>query len=365
MGYTVLIFEDDYTMSRSLLVNINWGRLNVDNHLTATNVPDGLTLFEKHQIDLVLCDIEVMGGTGLDLLKRSRANGYETEFLFLTNFAEFSYAQKALKLGGNDYILKTEPLEVVEEAVERAVYRIRYKHPDNQIVDSFYLSYDNSNLQESGARWKDWGRYLQDAEKIKLLEGIKSFFIEYQRNNRIDSGFLTSFQNSFVQMACTTLNIPEIRTGILFDDELLAEFNRHASESVFDFIKWLSHFVDRIIACLNEKNRSGKLVEKVKAFIQENYASEINRQDIASAVNVNSDYLSRLFNKQVGVSIPEYITAIRMERAKQLMSIDLTVGEIASEVGVNNFSYFSKIFKMHTGMSPTEYKKIENRNADI
>ena len=55
MGFTVLIFEDDATMTQSLLANVSWGRFDVSNHLTANNVQDGRLLFEKHKIDLAIC----------------------------------------------------------------------------------------------------------------------------------------------------------------------------------------------------------------------------------------------------------------------------------------------------------------------
>ena len=356
MGYTVLIFEDDMIISRSLLVNIDWGRFHITNHLTAAKVSDGCLLFEGNKIDLVLCDIEVIGGTGLDLLKWSKANGYETEFIFLTNYAEFSYAQEVIQFGGNDYILKTEPLDAVEDAVERAITRIEHKLSGNQTVLPKQPVISDDKADASEVRWKEWERFLFYAEKLKLLDAVKTFFEEARGKSKIDLEFLTSFQNKFIQMMQKTLIELDIQEETLLDKHLV-DLYRNSTVSVFDMIKWLSYYVDRFIMYLEEKNSGGKLIKQVKSFIKENYARDISRQDIASAVNVNADYLSRLFNKQVGVSIPEYIAGIRMERAKQLMSTELTISEIAVKVGFYNFSYFSRIFKKYTGVSPSEYKK--------
>jgi len=367
MEYTVLIFEDDVTVSRSLLINIDWNQFNVTKHLTADNVPDGRRLFQENTIHLVLCDIEVIGGTGLELLKWAREHEYDTEFVFLTNYAEFSYAQEAIKLGGNDYILKTEPMDVIESAVERSIMRIEHQNSRNQMnndTDAKKFSEQKDFLNDDSFReisiepnWKEWKWYILNSEKIKLLDDIKNYFYKAQMTMPIHSGFLALFHHDFIRMTNEILHDFDIQLSAQFDNEMLAELYNNATVSVFDMIKWLSRFIDRVIICLDEKKSCETIIEKAKSFIQENYTNDINRQNIASALSVNSDYLSRLFNKQIGVSIPEYISGLRIEHAKQLMITNMPVSNIAIEVGIVNFSYFSKIFKKYTGVSPTEYKK--------
>ena len=366
MGYTVLIFEDDITMVRSLLSSINWAHCNVSHHLTADNVKDGWTLFETHKIDLVICDVEVINGTGFDLLKQVRINGYETEFIFLTNYAEFSYAQEVLKLQGNDYILKTDSLEVLERAIECSVARIRGQNsfsdtlttnPKQTKNDNNYIEKNNHLEIGFDSHLEEWKQYLLDFDKINLLGSIKTFFDKAQKKSSINCSFLMSFQNSFIQMTYQTSCAQEVHKDLLFDNNLSIELYRKASLSVFDMMKWLNNYIDRAVVCLDKQDNNSTLIDKAKSFIHYNYMYDINRQNIASAICVNSDYLSRLFNKQVEISIPEYIAGVRIEHAIHLMHTDLHVSNIALEVGVDNFSYFSKTFKKFTGMSPTDYKK--------
>ena len=372
MGYTVLLFEDDATMTQSLLANVSWDRFDVSSHLTANNVPDGLLLFEKHKIDLAICDIEVINGTGMDLLKWVKTHGYETEFILLTNYAEFSYAQEALRLGVIDYIVKTEPIMVLERAIECSVERIRRQrispladhatsamHSERNDFESNYPEEPNISFFEmkETPQWEEWKQYLVNAEKISLLDSLKVFFDMAKRKNKTSPGFLASFQHDFIQMVGQALLANEIQPESMFDFEFSSELYRKSSVSIFDMMKWISYFIDRIIPCFNDHDNGETLVEKAKSFIQENYAKDLNRQFIARAIFVNADYLSRLFNKTVGVSIPEYIASVRIERSKQLLRSDIHVSIIASEVGIDNLSYFSKLFKKHTGMSPTEYKR--------
>lgn len=68
--------------------------------------------------------------------------------------------------------------------------------------------------------------------------------------------------------------------------------------------------------------------------------------------------MARLFKKQTGKSIVNYITEYRIEKAKELLdSPDIPIGIVASKVGYGNYSYFSKLFKDVTGYTPNEYRK--------
>ncbi|MCL2035270.1 MAG: helix-turn-helix domain-containing protein [Oscillospiraceae bacterium] len=121
----ILIFDDDKSTVDMLLKTINWELLGIDKFLTAYTVKQAKAAFlEGERIDLMLCDIEAPGENGIDLLRWVRQNGYETENIFLTNHAEFSFAQEAVRLGSVEYILKLSPPEQVEQALRRAANRI-------------------------------------------------------------------------------------------------------------------------------------------------------------------------------------------------------------------------------------------------
>ena len=67
-----LILEDDRTMMQGLLEDISWSRFGINRQVTARSVPEGCRLLEENTIDLMLCDIEVIKGTGIDLLRWAR-----------------------------------------------------------------------------------------------------------------------------------------------------------------------------------------------------------------------------------------------------------------------------------------------------
>ena len=83
---------------------------------------------------------------------------------------------------------------------------------------------------------------------------------------------------------------------------------------------------------------------------------------MGSELHISAKYLSVLFNKETGSSIPDFIQDIRISEAKLLLlSSDLTYLEISNMLNFNSQSYFNQIFKKKTGLTPKEFKtKIDN-----
>ncbi|MCP4135231.1 MAG: helix-turn-helix domain-containing protein [bacterium] len=101
-----------------------------------------------------------------------------------------------------------------------------------------------------------------------------------------------------------------------------------------------------------------KKLERVLAFINENYTSDISREGLAAAVDINPNYLSSLFNAYTGKKINEYINGLRIEEAaKRLQDADIQVIEAALSVGFESLSTFNRVFKKTLGKSPREYRR--------
>ena len=121
---TLLLVDDEVLVLDALKSQIRWESLGIDRALTAYSVRQAKELFEKHAIDIMLCDIEMPRGSGLDLLNWVRAEGHNTVAIFLTAHADFEYAKQAITLGSMDYVLKPILFSALEEVVRRAVDRV-------------------------------------------------------------------------------------------------------------------------------------------------------------------------------------------------------------------------------------------------
>ncbi|MWV47379.1 response regulator [Paenibacillus sp. HJL G12] len=101
-------------------------------------------------------------------------------------------------------------------------------------------------------------------------------------------------------------------------------------------------------------------VQKVKHFIEMHYNRNLTMEEICTEICISKNYLSNLFKKETGVNIWDYVTHIRMEKAKRLLrTTAMRNYEIAFEVGYENPSYFTKVFKKTTGIMPQEYRDLK------
>lgn len=100
-------------------------------------------------------------------------------------------------------------------------------------------------------------------------------------------------------------------------------------------------------------------VRRTIEFLHQNYDRQLQIKEIAAHVNLHPGYLQRIFKAQAGVSIMEYLTYFRMEKAKMLLrQTDIPVLEIADYVGVGSRQYLHMLFKKHTGATPADYRRM-------
>ncbi|MBP1964233.1 response regulator [Paenibacillus aceris] len=103
-------------------------------------------------------------------------------------------------------------------------------------------------------------------------------------------------------------------------------------------------------------NSDRNSIIKATQFIQQYYQQEISLQSIANLVHLSKNYFANLFKKEMGESFLEYLTRIRIEKAKSLLTGELKTADIGHLVGIADPKYFSKVFKKIAGVSPSEYR---------
>ena len=103
--------------------------------------------------------------------------------------------------------------------------------------------------------------------------------------------------------------------------------------------------------------RSVSQVDAAKEYIKNNYSKDISLDDVSRTVNISPYYFSKIFKNETGEGFVEYLTKIRMDRAKELLeTTEYSMKEICSMVGYADPNYFSRSFKKNVGVTPTEYK---------
>ncbi|MEG2404278.1 MAG: AraC family transcriptional regulator, partial [Oscillospiraceae bacterium] len=107
-----------------------------------------------------------------------------------------------------------------------------------------------------------------------------------------------------------------------------------------------------------QNDNQGDRIEEIVEYIHQNIQKNITRKDLADAVYLNPEYLSRLFKKEKGCTLSEFILKEKMNIAKSLLeTTGFSVSIIASKVGYSNFSHFAQCFKKGFGVSPSEFRQ--------
>lgn len=101
-------------------------------------------------------------------------------------------------------------------------------------------------------------------------------------------------------------------------------------------------------------------------YMHDNLHSKITIEELAGICNLHPSYLSRLFKKETGVSVSEYIIRLKIEAAgNMLLYSDLTLSEISSILAFGDQSYFTSVFRKHTGFTPRKYQSHHLREMTL
>ncbi len=100
------------------------------------------------------------------------------------------------------------------------------------------------------------------------------------------------------------------------------------------------------------------ILNKILFYINNKYDEDINLEDLATKYHISSRYMRKIFKNKIGFSAIDYITSLRIEKAKKLLRYSKkSISDISIEVGYNSVQYFSKIFKNKIGLSPKDFRK--------
>lgn len=104
-------------------------------------------------------------------------------------------------------------------------------------------------------------------------------------------------------------------------------------------------------------NRLSMMVTMIEEYIRNNYKQDISMQDAARAINYSETYFCKIFKQKYGQSFTSYLTGYRMEEAKKLLlQPTVNVRKVGETVGYADATYFARVFRRSTGMSPSEYR---------
>lgn len=175
---------------------------------------------------------------------------------------------------------------------------------------------------------------------------------------------LELIREDFIQMEYHYLLERRIEASVFEENEGLKSLYQDSTKSLENLKIWMVNTVCMMENIIHTKEAETP-VEKIKVYIEKNLGEELTREKIAEAVYMNADYMSRVFKRETGKSIMEYVGRRRIEKAVFFMqTTSFSVREIAEKTGFVNISHFSTAFKKAVGMSPSEFRKKLEKESE-
>lgn len=393
--YRVLIADDEPIIREGIREAMDWAALGMEVVGEAEDGEEALERAVELNVHVVLVDMNMPFLNGIGLIRALQEQCPGVRYLIISGHDEFAYAQEAVRLGVEDYILKPVQADQLRAALERLRQRLDEEHQRTA-----YVRQAAEQIERNIPLLRQ--RFCQ--EWMEGQAGGKSLMEQL--------AFLHLPSESPVQVGVVRWPAAEARQTILREtdrqlflfaiENIIAELlGEHAhvlfrdASSVIGICLWqeapediASLLEQQISACLNiavhahielhsgtleevqntyrhcreqvyEEVKLSPLVRRARQLIQEEYAErELTLESLASRLQVSAVYLSRVLKKELNDSFVTLVTRARIRKAAQLLdSTSLPIHTIAERVGYDTQHYFSTAFKKTMGISPAQYRK--------
>lgn len=203
---------------------------------------------------------------------------------------------------------------------------------------------------------------LEKGERVKLLEYLQKNLTGVQKR---DSSLLRLgyFRMELLQIVGVYLHKYDMDMEDILSDQAYQKLWKKSLISIFSMIQWSAYYINKVFDERADREKGKSVVDMLIDYIHNHYEENINRNMLAELVHLSPEYVGKMFKKEMGVGINEYLNHFRIQKAQNLLgTTNYKVIDIALMVGYDNMPYFSSVFKKTVGMSPAEYKKtVENK----
>lgn len=338
-----MIIEDEPVIRQALvkmIQNLDIDHFQVHSLTEVEYAEHAIDHLEKKDYDFVFVDLKGGKMNGLDLIKDWHEKKPHTEWIIISGYDRFDYAQRAIVYEVKEYLLKPVTKGKLKTSVERCLKKIEDRK-NNFIsverIEEMITSLTNAlwNIDEENMRQeiKKWQK--DTAEKsisMKQYNDIINYILKAITAQLKEKGatFKTEVYNSLEEEHFTQANI----------------------------------FLERECKCYIEaikQQRKGEALDPIaiaKQYILDHIDKDLTLEDVARKIGFNPSYFSQYFRRKTGQTFVQYRTYLRMERAKEiLLRQDVRIIDIPYLIGLNDHPHFTKIFKEHTGYTPSGYRR--------
>lgn len=280
------------------------------------------------------------------------------------------------------FVAAGEPVERLSQ-IQKSYYSASRAFSQRYLYDENILYYDEMASMEKKNVTEDDSTYLQKVDVNALNPAILQKFLSNglleETENFVKDYFYAIGQEpleSLVFRNYVTLNVRFSVMSFLkeigcdtrtLEQEDTEDVLSESSKSLENAIAYAKKIISQAIALRdqNSGNKNRSILKTAVDFIDSHYMEEdMSLNKAANAANVSANYFSALFSQNMGQTFIEYLTNLRMNKAKEyLRCTSMRSSEIAGEIGYKDAHYFSYLFKKTQGMTPSDYRKAREDKA--
>lgn len=238
---------------------------------------------------------------------------------------------------------------VLKRLLERRSENVVLKSGVHLMRESVQESAENFRIPQIAS----WRRLLQEGCAAAMESEACQLLDRMAENDRLNSQTLREFYQDYMRMVFSLEEEQSDSFNRMFQDPQTLGLYLNGMKTVKD-MKALIHYV----ACFWGKiaaQDSRSVTDVITAYIAEHLENELRREELAEAVHLNPDYMARLFKKEMGINLKDYIIQQKMQEAQSLLcTTNLPISLIAAKVGYSNFAHFSTTYKKIYHHTPQE-----------
>lgn len=359
--YRVLIVDDEKLTRFQLRRYPHWEEYGFIITGEARDGKEALDLIGREQFDLILTDIMMPKVDGIELLKTVKKMDRHVCVIFISGYSDFKYAKEGIVYGAFDYIVKpitadnlTEVLRRARESLDELSQRVETTRQIAAKLEeslNYYYPLDHQQKLAAYLREEDDRVYAEAALTFKEVAAATG-------NDPFHTGVILSrLLTNLLTAICHDLPwIQKFHDFTLLDTKRLT-----ASRSLTELEQSFKAIITKVASLFDryELFHGDSLIRKICIYIFDQIDADPSLASVAEHFNLNKNYLSQLFKQKTGENFLEFLTRAKMERAKVLIREgNYKNYEISALLGYKEVDYFTRLFKKHTGYTPSEYRNL-------
>lgn len=257
------------------------------------------------------------------------------------------------------YTLHSVEVKELSEAAEslRKNQRNNVAMEEGVLTEAYCSRAETFSLELSSTVLERWRSALEKGMIRVVKREVYRYLEQMEMNNQANFQMMLEFHQKFSQIFLHMVSVRNIDISNIFSGEYSYVDYNEAYQTIAELKKAVDFAFDILTRFTREKAEAG-YAEQARQYVLEHLKDPVKVQDIAEQVGLNPDYLSKMFKKESGMALKDYILMVKIEAAKNMLEVgSQNVSLVASAVGYDNVSNFIQMFKKLVGRTPHEFKK--------